>query len=557
MGRRIDALFCTKANARTNVKMLQAEVKSQGSVAKQRVQDGVDEMVEYLMGRKMQLLSDIETMVDFKTKSLEKQLQSIEAGTADAFVSQNPEEPVDCDRFVLCADAVINFKTREKGLKEKIRVFGVIDDSSTYASHSYARGPAVDDALKIGMPSWLMVHTCGRTGQPRREGGDVVSLSLSTPEHFELTTVEDLKDGRYRIAVTPKVEGNYTVRVMIGSGANVEEIKGMPLPIVVLPPRDYTKIGSDILGEAGDPWMSNEVGHLRGPRGIHFDPTGRYVFVSDQCNDRLQVFDTTTRRAVCAIGKQGAGIADLNSPGSIVVDRNCTVVVADVQNHRLQVFSFNPQAKSLWHVRSVGSRGSGEAQFLFPQGLGLTEDGKLLVCDSGNHRVQVFDTTNDFRFVSKFGQKGDHDGAFCEPLSAAVNRGGEILVSDCNHRIQVFDHQGAWLRSFGKQGGRSGSFRHPTSLLVDDENALFVCDQGNRRIQVFNAADGTWLHKWGGWRRKKGDEGAEGEPLSPSPSPEPGDESEWVGLKSPADIAVNSRGMILVADYKRHFIYDF
>jgi len=558
MVRRIDALLCSRSNARTNIKMLQAECKAQGASAKQQVNNGIDEMVEYLMGRKKQLLADVEAMVEFKVKTLEKQLQSIDAGTADPYPPENPQEPIDADRFLLCTDSVVKFKTHDKGLKEKIRVFGVIDDSSTYASQSYACGPVIDDALKIGNPSWLMVYTCDRTGQLRKEGRDVVSLSLSSPEHFEMTTVEDLKDGRYRISIIPKVEGNYTLNVKIGSGPNTESIKDMPLPILVLPPKDYTKIGTDTLGEAGDPWLPDAVGHLRGPRGIHFDPTGRYVFVSDQCNDRLQVFDTSLRRAVCAIGKQGAGKSDLNSPGSVVVNRDCVVVVADVQNHRLQIFLFNPQAASLWHMRSVGCRGSEEGQFMFPQGLGLTEDGKLLVCDSGNHRVQVFDMMDDFNFVFQFGQRGDHDGLFSEPLDAAVNRAGEILVSDSNHRIQVFNSKGVWLRTFGKMGGRNGSFRHPTSLVVDDENALFVCDQGNRRIQVFDAADGKWLHKWGGWRRKKNGDDADPESPSPGASPEPpGDESEWVGLKSPADIAVNSRGMILVADYKRHFIYDY
>lgn len=31
----------------------------------------------------------------------------------------------------------------------------------------------------------------------------------------------------------------------------------------------------------------------------------------------------------------------------------------------------------------------GPGQFSFPKGLGLTENGGLLVCDSANHRVQV------------------------------------------------------------------------------------------------------------------------------------------------------------------------
>ena len=61
-----------------------------------------------------------------------------------------------------------------------------------------------------------------------------------------------------------------------------------------------------------------------------------------------------------------------------------------------------------------------------------------MVCDSGNHRVQVFELSG--KFVTKFGSKGNEKGEFKHPNSTANLSDGKIVVCDKeNNRIQVFD----------------------------------------------------------------------------------------------------------------------
>jgi hypothetical protein len=61
-----------------------------------------------------------------------------------------------------------------------------------------------------------------------------------------------------------------------------------------------------------------------------------------------------------------------------------------------------------------------------------------MVCDAGNHRVQVFELSG--KFITKFGTKGSGIGEFDRRLSTAVLSDGKIGVSDfSNHRIQVFE----------------------------------------------------------------------------------------------------------------------
>ena len=61
-----------------------------------------------------------------------------------------------------------------------------------------------------------------------------------------------------------------------------------------------------------------------------------------------------------------------------------------------------------------------------------------MVCDSENYRVQVFELSG--KFVTKFGSEGSERGAFNYPVSTADLSDGRVVVSDVkNDRIQIFD----------------------------------------------------------------------------------------------------------------------
>ena len=60
-----------------------------------------------------------------------------------------------------------------------------------------------------------------------------------------------------------------------------------------------------------------------------------------------------------------------------------------------------------------------------------------MVCDEFNDRVQVFELSG--KFVTKFAKTGSARGELNNPVSTAVLSDGKIVVSDLgNHRIQIF-----------------------------------------------------------------------------------------------------------------------
>ncbi len=86
----------------------------------------------------------------------------------------------------------------------------------------------------------------------------------------------------------------------------------------------------------------------------------------------------------------------------------------------------------------MGSRGQADGQFRRPEeGLAIDGDGNVYVVDTYNHRIQVFDPHG--RFLRKWGTKGEGDGEFSSPHAIALDGDGRVYVTDLrNNRIQVF-----------------------------------------------------------------------------------------------------------------------
>jgi len=562
MSRRIDGLYCTRDTAEDVVRSVVAATQSEADRVKHEVAAAVSERIQALQARQQELLEQIDTLVNAKLQTLSEQLQQIQSGACPFALSEDPEAPPQEGVYLLDADAVMSFRLADTDFAEKISSWGQVGEKSTYASLSFAKGPGLG-VLKVNNPSFLWVFACDREGQRRTEGGDRVVATLSHPEEFQDVSVEDLQDGRYKVTFLPLTPGSYNLQISIGPEGSDEELRGCPFTLEVRPPTVYQTIGVDAeaegkaqLGSPGEPHVPDRIGCVHHPSGVAFDHTGRYLFIVDQSNHRVQIFDSLTQEVLGAYGSKGLGTCHFDTPCGIVADRENKIVVSDLLNHRLQVLEFNPRTRELTFLQSIGSEGSGPGQFSFPKGLGLTENGGLLVCDSANHRVQVLDM-HGFKPIREFGSYGLGDGQFDSPLAATITCTGDILISDGNNRIQVFDGNGSFQRAFGVRGKKDGFFHYPVGIAVNDENALFVCDQGNHRVQVFNASDGSFIHKWGGSKKKK-ELPADGEvEVAPDSEGEELQPDEWQGLRSPAGIAVNASGMIVVTDYHTHAIYAF
>ena len=224
-------------------------------------------------------------------------------------------------------------------------------------------------------------------------------------------------------------------------------------------------------------------------------------------------------------GSRGLGPGQFYEPCGVAVTSGGDIVVCDSHNHRLQVFRADGT-----FVRQWGSYGAAPGQFKRPRAVAVSSTDEVFVTDTFNHRVQVFRL--DGSFMRGWGSRGTVPGQFQFPFGVAV-LGDLALVSDGeNHRIQCFGLDGTFVRMWGSQGAAPGQFNRPRNLAVSSAGEVFVCDYVNHRVQVFGL-DGKFRRTWGSqctW-------GSQGTA--------PG---QFLGL---CGVAVSSAGEVLVSDVMR------
>ena len=147
-------------------------------------------------------------------------------------------------------------------------------------------------------------------------------------------------------------------------------------------------------------------------------------------------------------------------------------------------------------VLSFGKEGSGEEMFKFPLGVAVGDVDEIVVTDQLNHRVQVFDSNGTF--LRSFGHRGENGGEFKYPFGIVISKDRNIFVADNNnHRIQILSWEGRHLGSFGGKGSLDSQLSGPRGLSLDSTGNVIVADTGNKLIKIFTP-DGRFVMKIGG-----------------------------------------------------------
>ena len=148
-----------------------------------------------------------------------------------------------------------------------------------------------------------------------------------------------------------------------------------------------------------------------------------------------------------------------------------------------------------------GESGNGNGEFYNPQNLATDSDGNVYVTDLGNRRVQKFD--NNGIFLKTWGTAGSEPSQFNSISGIAVDQNSVYVVDNQLNKIQKFDLDGKFVTQWGTQGNGPGQFMLPSGIATGNNGTVLVVDTGNHRIQEFSS-DGDFIMKFGSSGTSKG-----------------------------------------------------
>ena len=344
----------------------------------------------------------------------------------------------------------------------------------------------------------------------------------------------------------------------------IDELTGIDMPLYVYVDNDdnilVCELGSNMILKYDNNFQRitqwGGKGDVNGtfniPRSIVADSLGNY-YVSDELNHRIQKFDNSGTH-LATYGSYGSADGQFMVQQGLSIDAEDRLYVADTYNNRIQVFETSPT----WaHVKSFGKFGiyqpfdatSFQADIMnHPRGVYVErETGKVAVTDSSNNRVMVYnDFNSNFSFsqsqngflnmslpahailedgklivadshsrileytstlnnTNLFIQHGDYRndaGMVSNAQSVCVNqKNGDVYVSDSfNHRVQIFDSNGTYEKTYGGMGGPMGAgsalnyFNFPKQVTLDQYETVYVADFANSRIVAKGKYSPSFVH---------------------------------------------------------------
>ena len=337
--------------------------------------------------------------------------------------------------------------------------------------------------------------------------------------------------------------------------------------MALVPARTLAAAGvSTIIGNGAPGYSDSQVNN---PYGVLAGRDGALYFC-DLDNQRIRRLNLRTRRTIDIAGNGERGYAgdggratagSLNMPHEVAFDARGHLYIAERDNHVVRkVDGATGVISTLAGTGVAGFSGDGDdasrAQLRQPHSIALDRDGRLLVCDVGNHRIRAVNlATGTIETIGGTGERlSTRDGAPLQgtplngPRTMAVDRDGSIYLAlregNAIYRIARDTRTLHHLAGTGEQGysgdggpARLAKLAGPKGLALAGRN-LYLADTENHAIRRIDLGRGTITTVLGTGVR--GD-GPESDPLQ-------------CKLSRPHGLFADASGRLYVTDSEAHRI---
>ncbi len=149
---------------------------------------------------------------------------------------------------------------------------------------------------------------------------------------------------------------------------------------------------------------------------------------------------------------------------------------------------------SIGHLEKIwGRRGISDGRFQKPRAIAIDKQDRIYIVDM-TARIQAFDT--DGNFIRSWRTPEYKTG---KPTGISVDRQGNILVADTHYyRLLIYSPEGKLLKTIGGTlGEKPGEFHLVRDAVQDSQGNYYISEMGEfDRIQKFSP-DGEFLLQWG------------------------------------------------------------
>ncbi|XP_070535270.1 tripartite motif-containing protein 2-like [Ptychodera flava] len=193
---------------------------------------------------------------------------------------------------------------------------------------------------------------------------------------------------------------------------------------------------------------------------------------------------------VFEFGQRGTSAGRLRRPHGVAVSANSDIIVCDSGNHRVQIFGWDCKYKTKWSPDTLRRRLFSRDRF-DPGDVAVTPDNKhFIVTDFSTERLyKVSLETHHSKEFGKSGYKG--------PWGVAINSHGYIYISYCiSNCVVCYTSDGKFVHTIGRKGVGPAEFSYPCYLAINKRDAIIVAEYHNRRVQILNP-DGEFMFQIG------------------------------------------------------------
>ena len=214
----------------------------------------------------------------------------------------------------------------------------------------------------------------------------------------------------------------------------------------------------------------NGMEQLNYPLGVTVDNKTGNIYIADQSNNCVKVFDSTGKYLFKFVDNEGEGEMCYSRGVAIYGDR----ILITQDNSCILNYQLNGK-----FISRIGREGRGELEFNIPFGLTIDEsNGDIYICDRNNNRIQILN--KDFSFKSQFGNDKLKD-----PCDVKLSKEYIYVLDASNPCLHLFNYNHILQKSVISRG-KGMEVINPYYFFIDQTENILISDCDSNSIHIFN-----------------------------------------------------------------------